>query len=212
MRPVHSHHGDQLVTELQRRRGSRCQADGLPGAGGSDRSHGSDEDVCQVTRRVHDGRVKRSLAALGAVAVLALGFDAAGSEGTPAQRVPRLQHVVLIVFENREADQVAGSPNAPHFNEYARAYADLTNYAAVAHPSLPNYLALVSGSTHGITSDCTDCTASGPSLGSILSAAGRSWGGYAEGYPSSPLFAKKHMPFLYFPGQASHVHPLSELD
>ena len=126
--------------------------------------------------------------------------------------LPNFTHVVVVVFENHEADQVSGSPDAPHFNEYAAAYADLTNYTAVAHPSLPNYLALVSGSTHGITNDCTDCTASGPSLGSLLSAAGRPWGGYAQGYPSSPLFAKKHMPFLYFPGQASHVHPLTALD
>ena len=124
-------------------------------------------------------------------------------------RVPLLRHVVVVVFENREADQVAGMSDASHFNSYAHEYADLTRYTAVAHPSLPNYLALVSGSTHGITTDCTSCAVSGPSLGTLLSAAKRSWGGYAQGFPSSPSFAKKHMPFLYFPGQESHVHPLS---
>jgi phosphatidylinositol-3-phosphatase len=128
-----------------------------------------------------------------------------------ARRVPRLRHVVLVVFENREANQVAGSPEAPHFNAYAHQYAELTDYTAVAHPSLPNYLALVSGSTHGITSDCTSCSVSGPSLGSLLSSAGRSWEGYAQGFPASPLFAKKHMPFLYFPAETSHVHPLAAL-
>ena len=131
---------------------------------------------------------------------------------TPPQRVPKLRHVVVIVFENREAAQVAGSPDAPHFNDYAHAYVELTDYTAVTHPSLPNYLALVSGSTHGIATDCTNCTVSGPSIGTLLSATGRSWGGFAEGFPSSPRFAKKHMPFLYFPGQASHVHPLTTLD
>lgn len=125
--------------------------------------------------------------------------------------VPRLRHVVLVVFENREVEQVEGSPDAPHFNAFANAYADLTEYTAVAHPSLPNYLALVSGSTHGIASDCTGCPVGGPSLGTVLSAARRSWGGYAQGFPASPLFAKKHMPFLYFPGEAAHVHPLGAL-
>ena len=76
-------------------------------------------------------------------------------------------------------------------------------------PSLPNYLALVSGSTQGVTDDCTSCGPWSPSIGGLLDARGEAWGGYAQGYPSSPLFAKKHMPFLYFKDGAAHVHPLS---
>ena len=144
---------------------------------------------------------------LGLVAVLV----ALAGGTTHGRAVPRLDHVVVVVFENRERSQVLPSPDAPHFAAYAKRYADLTDYRAVAHPSLPNYLALVSGSTHGIVNDCTDCSVAGSSLGTLLSKAGRTWGGYAEGYPSSPRFAKKHMPFLYFHGQADHVHPLSDL-
>jgi acid phosphatase len=44
----------------------------------------------------------------------------------------------------------------------------MTRYDAVMHPSLPNYLALVSGSTQGIASDCTDCVVSVPSLADTL--------------------------------------------
>ncbi len=145
-----------------------------------------------------------------AVAVAFIAIVAAPAAGRP-DPVPRLQHVVVIVFENRERGSVAGQSDAPHFNADARAYANLTNYDAVAHPSLPNYLALVSGSTQGITNDCTSCSAFGPSIGTLLSQQHRQWGGYAEGYPDSPRFAKKHMPFLYFNGQSSHVHPLSDL-
>jgi acid phosphatase len=120
--------------------------------------------------------------------------------------------VVVIVFENREDSSVLGpGTGTPTFHGLAARYADLTNDDAVAHPSLPNYLALVSGSTQGITSDCTDCAAHGASIGTLLTRAHRSWGGYAEGYPSSPRFAKKHEPFLYFAGQEPHVHPLSAL-
>jgi phosphatidylinositol-3-phosphatase len=126
--------------------------------------------------------------------------------------VPRLQHVVVVVFENRERPAVVGAADAPAFTAYAHRYVDLTRYYAVAHPSLPNYLALVSGSTHGITSDCTDCAVSGPSIGTLLDRAGLSWGAYAEGYADSPSFAKKHVPFLYFQRQADHVHPLTAFD
>jgi hypothetical protein len=144
----------------------------------------------------------RFLAALLAVVGLA------GS----APAVPRLEHVVVIVFENKERTQVLGSGEAPTFDQLAARYADLTNYHAPTHPSLPNYLTLVSGSTQGITNDCTGCRARGTSIGTLLTRAKLSWGAYAEGYPSSSRFAKKHMPFLYFAGQASHVKPLTAFD
>jgi phosphatidylinositol-3-phosphatase len=129
-----------------------------------------------------------------------------------AAGVPRLAHVVVIVFENHERGDVLGSGAAPTFEQLASTYAQATAYNAVAHPSLPNYLALVSGSTHGVTSDCTDCPQLGPTIGSQLSAKHRPWAAYAEGYPSSSRFAKKHVPFLYFPGGASHVFPIQRFN
>jgi phosphatidylinositol-3-phosphatase len=147
----------------------------------------------------------RALAAACLVASLVAAVPAAAT--VPV--VPRLDHVVLIVFENHERDSVLGSGQAPTFDRLAARYADLTNYYALTHPSLPNYLALVSGSTKGIVDDCTSCSADGSNIGTLLSRAHRSWGGYGEGYPSSSRFAKKHMPFLYFAGQATHVYPLT---
>jgi acid phosphatase len=129
-----------------------------------------------------------------------------------APDVPRIAHVVVIVFENHERGDVFGSGQAPTLERLAATYAQAGAYDAVAHPSLPNYLALVSGSTHGVTSDCTDCAMSGPTIGTQLSAKHLRWGVYAEGYPSSTRFAKKHVPFLYFPGGASHVFPIGRLD
>ncbi len=144
---------------------------------------------------------------------LGLGLAACGSttawrppKHAPASvRVPDFTHVVLVVFENHEASAIVGSPDAPTFNALGRRYATLTRYYAVAHPSLPNYLALVSGSTHGITSDCTDCAVGTRSLADTLTAAGKTWRAYAEGLPRSGFtggsagsYAKKHDPFLYF--------------
>ena len=147
-----------------------------------------------------------------AVFALAAALAGASALAAPAQKVPRLAHIVVIVFENHERDEVLGTGEAPTFDRLAARYADLTSYYAVTHPSLPNYLALVSGSTQGISDDCSACSAHGPSVGTLLTRAHLSWGGYAEGYPNSPRFAKKHMPFLYFAGQASHVHQLAGLD
>ena len=123
----------------------------------------------------------------------------------PSVRLPDFTHVVVVVFENHEASSIAGNADAPTFNSLARRYATLTKYDAVAHPSLPNYLALVSGSTHGISSDCTDCVVHARNLADTLAAAGKTWKTYAEDLPypgftggSSGRYVKKHDPLLYF--------------
>jgi acid phosphatase len=156
--------------------------------------------------------VRRCLAAfavaLAAVAVL-VGCGAHASNATVRTGV---DHVVVVVFENQEETTIDKHGDASPFERFADRFADLTNYTAVAHPSLPNYLALVSGSTQGVTEDCTSCGPWSTSIGTSLTDAGKSWGAYAQGYPSSPLYVKKHVPFLYFTGGARHVHPLSSLD
>jgi hypothetical protein len=130
---------------------------------------------------------------------------AAGSAAAGRSGVPSLAHVVVVVLENKEAGSVTGKGDAPAIAALTRAGAALTDYHGVSHPSLPNYLALVSGSTHGITSDCSTCTVGGPSLATSLDRAGKTWKTYAEGLPSpgwtgvsAGLYAKRHDPFLYF--------------
>jgi len=119
--------------------------------------------------------------------------------------LPDFTHVVVVVFENHEASSIAANSDAPTFNALAHRYATLTDYTAVAHPSLPNYLALVSGSTHGITSDCWNCIVQARNLADTLAGAGKTWKTYAEDLPypgftggSAGRYAKKHDPFLYF--------------
>ena len=144
-----------------------------------------------------------------AAAVAGCGGGSAGATvPTTAPRavsVPDFRHVVIVVFENHEASSIAGNPDAPTFSALARRYAALTDYTAVAHPSLPNYLALVSGSTQGISSDCWNCIVRARSLADTLAAAGKTWKTYAEDLPypgftggSAGRYAKKHDPFLYF--------------
>ncbi|HET7568913.1 MAG TPA: alkaline phosphatase family protein [Gaiellaceae bacterium] len=160
-------------------------------------------------------------AALAVVAAGCGGVRPAATAATvpPSVRVPDFTHVLVVVFENREANDVAASPQAATFRALGRRYATLTSYDAVAHPSLPNYLALVSGSTHGIASDCTDCVVHARSLADTLAASGRTWKTYAEGLPypgfagaDSGRYAKKHVPFLYFAGvDRRRVVPFAQL-
>ncbi len=69
--------------------------------------------------------------------------------GLGGQGPATIQHVVLIIMENRAYSEVIGSPDAPYINRLASVCGLATGYQAVAHPSLPNYLALTSGSTRG---------------------------------------------------------------
>ena len=140
-----------------------------------------------------------------------------------AGRAP-FDRVVVAVFENKAPGDVFGNGAAPTFNRLARRYAVLAGYGGVAHPSLPNYLALVSGSTQGISDDCDDCSASAPNLADLLEARGRSWKTYAEGLPgpgyaggNKGRYRKHHEPFVYFrnvrsnAGRLRRVVPFTEL-
>jgi hypothetical protein len=157
-------------------------------------------------------------------AALALTQVGAGAAGSEHARPPSFSHVVVIVFENKEVTEVAGNADAPTFNGLARRGARLEPYTAVTHPSLPNYLALVSGSTHGISDNCSDCVVDAASLADTLHAARRTWKAYAEDLPapgftgtSAGGYVKRHMPFLYFrnvlsrPSWRRRVQPLSAL-
>jgi hypothetical protein len=157
-------------------------------------------------------------------ATLVLSLVLAAPAASVVAPVPALDHVIVVVFENKETTSVLGNGAAPTFNAYARRYARLTRYYGVTHPSLPNYLALVSGSTHGITNDCTTCTVAAQSLADTLEAAGKTWKTYAEGLPSPGFlggsyrrYAKKHNPFAYFqdiaasPSRRANMVPLPRL-
>jgi phosphatidylinositol-3-phosphatase len=76
-----------------------------------------------------------------------------GNEGSVPKGVPRLDHVFVIVMENHGYGQIIGNPNAPFANQYAKSSNTATNYFAVAHPSLTNYLEIAGGSNFGVHSD-----------------------------------------------------------
>jgi len=165
-------------------------------------------------------------ARLGVFAAIGTVLAASVLAVTSAQAttVPTFDHIFVIVMENRSYGEIIGSSQAPYINSLRSTGALATNYHAVAHPSLPNYLAMTSGSTDGITSDCTTCFLSVTNIADRLEAGGSTWKAYAEGMPSSCFvgdsypYAQKHNPFIYYNDIRtnasrcqSHVVPYTQL-
>src|SRR5579862_2521097 len=96
----------------------------------------------------------RKSAALG-LAFAMVSAPLFAHEGDVPKGVPRLDHVFLIMMENHGYQQVIDNPNEPYLNSLiANRKVNLaTNYFAVGHPSLTNYLEVVGGSNFGIRSD-----------------------------------------------------------
>jgi hypothetical protein len=64
-------------------------------------------------------------------------------------------HIFYIMMENHGFSEIVGNTaDAPYINQLASQYAVATNYYGVTHPSLPNYLAAMSGNFQGIWDDC----------------------------------------------------------
>jgi len=96
--------------------------------------------------------------------------EASGSESTATATaargdVPTPDHVVIVVYENKDAEQVVGSPDAPYLTSLSTSGADFTDAHAETHPSQPNYLALFSGSTQGVTDDSCPLVLHGDNTG-----------------------------------------------
>lgn len=148
-----------------------------------------------------------SLLAAVAVATVTPGVASAsapGSCGSRAHQRPVVRHVIVVVMENHSYSQIIGQ--APYITALARRCGLATNYHAISHPSLPNYLALTSGSTHGQTSDCTpsECPIRGKSIFSQVTAHHLGWRSYAESMPTTcdtstgGLYAARHVPAVYY--------------
>jgi len=93
---------------------------------------------------------RMAVLALSLTTLVSTGFAA---EGAVPKGVPRLNHVFLIMMENHGYSQIVNNPNAAFINWLARSANSATNYFAVGHPSLTNYLEVVGGSNFGVQSD-----------------------------------------------------------
>ena len=141
-----------------------------------------------------------------AVTPTAVTPTAGSSARAVAAPVPRADHVVVVVMENHSFSDLIGNPAAPFINHLARTGALFTRSYALTHPSEPNYLALFSGSTQGLTDDSCPHSYHGPNLARAVVAAGGTFAGYSDGLPRAGFtgcnvgsYARKHAPWVDFP-------------
>jgi hypothetical protein len=128
--------------------------------------------------------MKRLGAVLAVAAFVGAGLTAASPQAQAATAVPRFDHIVLVMFENKASSQITSS-SAPYFTSLAAQGAKFTQSYAITHPSQPNYIALFSGATQGVTNDDCPKTFGGANLGAQLIGAGLGFKGYSESMPSN---------------------------
>jgi hypothetical protein len=157
-----------------------------------------------------------------ALAAIALGSSVAEAQDAQTNIVPSFDYVYLIVLENHGFDDALYGPS-PFLLRLSQTQGLATYYFGVTHPSLPNYIALISGDYFGIQDDAPSCFASDlglferchrldqENLADQLERQHLTWAAYMEDLPSigslqsrqpaagsNPLYAQKHNPFVYF--------------
>ncbi len=180
--------------------------------------------------------MKRGAALAGALAAVVIAVSMPGSARSAAQPAvsvpaacgqqrqaahPSIKHVIVIVMENHSYSDVIG--HAPFVTALSKRCGLATNYHAISHPSLPNYLAMTSGSIHGIHTDCSpaSCPVRGANVFTQIARHGLRWRAYAESMPTScnrgsaGLYAARHVPAVYYVrarrGCRRHVRALGKV-
>lgn len=136
------------------------------------------------------------------------GGAAVAASGTP--------HVMLVLMENKNFSEVIGQGNQPFTNSLATNYGLATQSYAINHPSLPNYIDMVSGHNPSNSTDDgppSNHTYNYTTIADQLRAAGISEKAYAENLPGNPAsdsgqYAVRHFPWEYFPG--SNAMPIAD--
>jgi hypothetical protein len=135
-------------------------------------------------------------------------------------QMPRPDHVVIVMFENKGYSQIVDSPEAPYFNSLIADTntALFTQYFALTHPSQPNYLILYSGGDQGVKTDNipTNTPFSTCNLGASLRSKGYTFAGYSESMPSvgylgnqTSLYYRRHNPWSDWQGSGTNSVPAS---
>jgi acid phosphatase len=124
---------------------------------------------------------------------------------TPPPPTAAGHKVMVILLENHSQSQALAQ--MPHLSSWATTYGSATDYHAIAHPSLPNYLAIWGGSTFGVTDDCSvsaSCSGGAPSVWGQTLAAGGTAKAYQESMQTdcqtgdSGGYAPRHGPWPYW--------------
>jgi len=169
-----------------------------------------------------------AIVVLSVLAALELGcgghsLSSATITPTPvAASQPTFGHVVLVVEENHDYDEVIGSNSMPYLNSLASQYGLATQYFANGHQSIPNYLMLTTGLMETFDDNFSG-KINDDNVVHELVKAGKTWKAYEESIPAagylgadSPPYVRRHNPFSFLsdvqddPSQAANIVPFSQ--
>lgn len=159
-------------------------------------------------------RHRAAVSLLAGACWLSLSTTACAQADTARSVGRHFDHVIVLVMENQGTRQALADSNIAAL---VKEGAWFSNYHGLAHPSQPNYLALVGGSTFGIEHDHTPAPIKARSIVDRLEQKRLTWKAYAEDYPGgcylgsgagkgyltpkaapTELYARKHVPLLAF--------------
>jgi len=119
--------------------------------------------------------------------------------------IPKIDHIVIIVEENRSFASLVNNSDAPYINQLLKTGSTAVNYSAV---SKNPYIALTSGSLTSIPNSCnpknTECQTGVANITDEIEKSGRTWKMYAEGMPrtcypnNSGEYVVRHNPFMFY--------------
>lgn len=109
-------------------------------------------------------------------------------------------NMLLIILENTDYSSAIADPN---LSSFAQSGVLFSNWRAIGHPSQPNYIAMTSGATNGITSDSPK-TINVQNLVDLLEAKGLSWKSYQENWPGNCFTGTVSSDNLYFRSASNH--------
>jgi phosphatidylinositol-3-phosphatase len=136
---------------------------------------------------------------------------ATSSPATPTAAATGVSKILVIMEENHGTPEVFPS-GMPYLWQLARRYAYASDWSAITHPSLPNYLAIFSGSAFNDPPDCgpgPGCAYPAPSVFGQALALGKTARSYEESMPrpcdrsDSGAYAVRHNPWAYIPGETA---------
>jgi phosphatidylinositol-3-phosphatase len=131
-----------------------------------------------------------------------------------ADGLPRYEHIVVVVEENKDYDEIIGNPAAPYLNRLAAEGIDFTQMFGEEHPSEGNYFWLFAGSNLGVGfhDEVPTRKFDAANLGAQLIANGLTFRGYSQSLPEDGsevekappgclwecLYGRKHVPWISF--------------
>ncbi len=129
--------------------------------------------------------------------------------------LPRYDHIVIVVEENKDYQEIVGNEAAPYLNKLVAEGTDFTRMFGEEHPSEGNYFWLFSGSNQnvGFHDEVPKNKINASNLGGELIKKGLSFKGYSQSLPAigpevdvTPpncrypcIYGRKHVPWISFP-------------